>query len=258
MNTIKNLKITCLAEDTSPKRPFWGEHGLSILVEADDSKILFDSGASGDVLLHNSEKMGLDLSNIDYFILSHSHDDHSGGMTKIANFIKSKPMYCASDAFSEHMPNSKGLKEQFINTNFLTEPKEIIPGLFATAEKDGSYSPKPTKEINLVVNVENKGLVIIVGCSHQGLKTILADAKNLFPDIPVYSIIGGLHLKDSDDVEISGVINDFKNENIQVILPNHCTGFRAIGKMIAAMPNETEFISRTDSGTFHTGQTFEF
>lgn len=258
MNTTKKLKITCLVEDTSPKRPFWGEHGLSFLIEADDKKILFDTGWSGMVLKHNLEKLDNSLDDVDILFLSHSHDDHTGGLKEIADSFTAKPVFCATDAFSEYMPNNQENKSKLTNITYLTKNTEISPGIIAIRERAGFYSPKPTNEVNLVVNVEDKGLIIIIGCSHHGLENILTDAKSAFPNTPIYALVGGLHLKDSPDDQILKYIDLFGKEQIKLLLPNHCTGFNANKLLTEKMPECTKFISKTDTGTFHTGQVFIF
>lgn len=259
MNFISSLKITILVEDTAPKTPFYGEHGLSMLIEADKKKILFDTGYSGDALLHNTKALNFDISSIDSFALSHSHDDHSGGMSKVCHLIANKPMYCASDAFGIHMPQGENLKSRYTNIHFVTKNIEIMPGLWITKERPTINSPLKTYEINIVANLKGKGLVIIVGCAHHGLSTIIADAKEIFGNkIPIYALVGGLHLKNSTPEEIDAVINLFTKEQIQLLLPNHCTGFVPIKQLVNAMPQQTTLISKTASGTFHTGNIYEF
>lgn len=259
MKTLASLKITVLVEDTSPKVPFFGEHGLSLFIEADGKKILFDTGYSGNVLLHNAEKLNINLDTIDTFVLSHPHDDHSGGMGKVSHLIGHKPMFCTSDAFGVHMPNYELLKTHYTNVHPVTSNIEIIPGLWVTKERPTLNSPHKTNEINLVAHLEGKGLVVIVGCSHHGLPNIIADAKNAFHNqIPIYALIGGLHLKNSTAEEIANIITLFTQEKIQLLLPNHCTGFGPIKRLVDEMPLQTKLISSTASGTFHTGQTVEF
>lgn len=259
MPTLSALKITVLVEDTAPQEPFWGEHGLSLLIEADGKKILFDAGYSGDVLLHNAKTLNLELGTVDAFVLSHPHDDHSGGMEKVSHLIATKPMYCTSDAFGVHMPRYDILKKLYTNVHPVTENREIIPGLWVIKERPTINAPLKTYEINIVAHLEGKGLVIIVGCAHHGLQTIITDAKNAFNNqIPVYALIGGLHLKNSSPEDIVNVINLFTQEHIQVLLPGHCTGFQPIKQLVDKMPQQTTLISKTASGTFHTGKVFEF
>jgi len=258
MDTIKNLKITCLIEESAPRMPFWASHGLSMLIEADGKKILFDSGSYSDTLLHNISELKFSLSDIDYFFLSHTHDDHSGGIYGIRNSISSKEMICTSDAFSDKMPHNGELVEIMSNVKTNTEDREIAPGLVAIAEKD-SINPKyPVKEIALVGNLEEKGLIIILGCSHYGIENIIDDVKAKYPDTPVHAIVGGLHLKDSSIEEIKEIISIFKRENIKIILANHCTGFKALKELSSELPEATQFIADTVSGSFHSGKDFVF
>ena len=98
---IEELKIITLVEDSAPKRPFLGEHGLALWIKADRKNILFDTGFSGKALLHNIKAFGLKLENLDAFVLSHPHDDHSGGIKAILEELKNIPVYCISNAFDE-------------------------------------------------------------------------------------------------------------------------------------------------------------
>ena len=76
------MKVQCLVDNSvRPSSAFWGEHGLAFLIDADDGRrLLFDTGASGAVLLHNLESAGVDIGTIDAVVLSHSHPDHTGGL----------------------------------------------------------------------------------------------------------------------------------------------------------------------------------
>lgn len=256
--TIKKLKVTTIVEDTCPQRPLWGEHGLSFWIEADDNKILFDTGQSGEVLIHNLKVLDLDLNNLDAFILSHPHDDHSGGLRIIANYIKNVPMYCISNAFEEYIPNGKKISKLISKINYVKENLEIFPGVYIPQERDTINTPKLTKEINLVINLEGRGLIIIVGCAHHGLANIINDVKSLFQNrIPIYALFGGLHLKDAEEKEIIEIVNSLKDLGLKILAPNHCTGFNAIRTMAQTFPKEMEVVSKTDTGTFHTGKTIE-
>lgn len=256
--TINKLKITTLVEDTCPKRPFCGEHGLSLLIETNKNKVLFDTGFSGDVLIHNLSKLNIDLKQIDAFVLSHNHNDHGGGLGHIADLIKDKPMYCASNFHQGEITDSKEIAQKIPNIIFATEQKEIFPNIWVSKERDSINSNKPTKEINLIINLENKGLVVIVGCSHHGLENIIQDAKQLFDSkIPMYALIGGLHLKDNSSEEINQILNNLEKYNFKIIAPNHCTGFNALKIITDRFIEETTLIKNSDSGVFHTGMSIE-
>jgi len=254
IQTVKKLRIITLVENTCPAYSFWGEHGLSVWIEVDNKKILFDTGFSGEALLHNLKILKLDLRKLDAFVLSHPHDDHSGGLRLVANEIKDIPMYCISDVFSKYVPNRQEVAKQMSNINYVKEDLELFPGIYIPKERDTINSPEPTKEIDIVINLEKKGLVIIVGCAHHGLFNIINDAKLLFQNrIPVYAILGGLHLKGNNEEEIIKIVNFLKESGIKILAPNHCTGFNALRIMAKVLSKEMELVSKTDTGTFHTG-----
>lgn len=140
--------------------------------------------------------------------------------------------------------------------NYAKENLEIFPGVYIPKERDAINTRPPTKEINLVINLEEKGLVVIAGCAHHGLDNIINDAKLLFQNkLPVYALLGGLHLKNSKEEEIIEIISSLKDSGLRVLAPNHCTGFNALMIMAQTFPKETKLVSKTDTGTFHTGKT---
>lgn len=252
--TVKNLKITVLVEDTCPKRPFRGEHGLSLWIQTDNKNILFDTGFSGDVLIHNLKILELRLESIDAFVLSHPHDDHSGGLKLIAEKIKNVPMYCTSGAFEENIPEGERISEVMLSVHSLKERLEIFPGVWIPQERETINSPKPTKEINVVINLEGRGLVVVVGCAHHGLFNMISDAKSLAQNkVPLYALLGGFHLKDTEPEEMIKMVNSLKESGWKILAPNHCTGFKALKMMAEKLPDEMKQVVNTDTGTFHTG-----
>ncbi len=256
--TAKKIKITTLVEDTSPYRNLWGEHGLSFWIEVDNKKILFDTGQSGEVLIHNLKALNFDLRSIDSFILSHPHDDHSGGLQLIVNQIKDVPMYSVSNAFNEYVPNGEKISKIISKIHYVKKDLEIFPGIYVLQERDAINTSKLTKEISLVVNLEGKGLVIIVGCAHQGLINIINNVKFFSQNkIPIYALFGGLHLKDTKEEEIIEIINSLKNSGLKILAPNHCIGFSALKMMSQTFSQEMKLTNNTSTGTFHTGKTIE-
>lgn len=256
MKSVKKIKISTVVEDTSPKRFYKGEHGLSFWIEVDGKNILFDTGQSGKVMLENIKRLKLDIKSLDAFVLSHPHDDHSGGINLITTQIKNIPFYCVSNVFDEYVPNRKRLKKTLLNIQHVDKDTEIFPGIWLPKERVTLNRKYQTRETNLVINLKNKGLVVIVGCSHHGLINIIDDAKSLFSNkVPIYALIGGLHLKESTNKEIIDIVKFLIKEKIQILGPNHCTGFKAIRIMAELLPKEIKTIINTDTGTFHTGMT---
>jgi 7,8-dihydropterin-6-yl-methyl-4-(beta-D-ribofuranosyl)aminobenzene 5'-phosphate synthase len=92
------MKITCTVDNAvDPHSSFWGEHGVAFLIESDGARVLFDTGASGTVLLHNLEAQDIALDSIVAVVLSHAHPDHTGGLPALLERVPGLPVYAHSD-----------------------------------------------------------------------------------------------------------------------------------------------------------------
>jgi len=184
------MKVTIIYDNTVFKKGLRSDWGFSALVEVENiPKILFDTGANGKILLSNMEKLEIDPTSIDEVFISHFHLDHTGGLPE---FLK------VNDKVKIYVSSSLGLKNEVI----LKQPQKIHKNVFSTGELDG---------IEQSMGVEtDKGIVLIVGCSHPYMGHIL-DAARKFGKI--YGIIGGMH--GFSEFEL------FKD--LQLICPTHCT-----------------------------------
>lgn len=201
------MKIISLSENTS-KIGFGTEHGLSLYIEADNKKILFDFGASS--LFHkNAQLLGIDLSAIDFAVLSHGHNDHGGGLKYFLDINDRAPVYINSHAFEPHY-NAKGeyigldteLKssnrlvfiENELNINdYLTVfncnnlcPVAPINNCGHTYIKNGVSLPEDYCHEQYLLIKEKENRVLISGCSHKGILNIMDWVK------PTH-LIGGFH-----------------------------------------------------------------
>ena len=135
--------------------------GFSCLVEIEETKVLFDTGADGEILLYNMDKLNINPKDIDAVFLSHNHWDHTGGLQSLLNVKPDMKIY---------------------KPNFSSKPKEFLPNLITTgmlADIEQSLMIKTTK-----------GLVVIGGCSHPGLENILNVARK---QGKIYAVLGGFH-----------------------------------------------------------------
>lgn len=249
------LKITTLIEnkegDTSKLDT---EHGISLYIEVDNKKILFDTGQSGN-FVKNAKKLNIDLNDIDYVILSHGHYDHSGGFEKLVKeFSTDFKLFVGKGFFDkkysisagEYMYNGNFFDINFIKdhhidieyigedirnisekimimTNFQRDPNYENINQTMYIKKGEDYILDEFKdEISLVVDTE-KGLVVVVGCSHPGIVNILETIKNRIGK-DIYMLIGGTHLIKEDDEKINSVIEYLKENEIKRIAACHCTG----------------------------------
>ncbi|MCD6423378.1 MAG: MBL fold metallo-hydrolase [Elusimicrobia bacterium] len=168
--------------------------GFACLVEVENTpKILFDTGGNGAILLSNMEKLCINPMSIEAVFISHSHYDHTGGLSAFLNINNSVDVY---------VPNSFRGVRGGRNVIYITEPRQIYRNVFSTGELSGI-------EQAMIVKTE-KGLVVIDGCSHPGVDRIFQAAENFGK---VFALVGGLH-----------GFNNFKLlEKVEFICPTHCT-----------------------------------
>jgi len=225
--------IKILVEDDNEIK----EHGLSLMIEYDDKKILFDVGQS-DLFLRNGKKMGVDFTTLDLVVLSHGHYDHGNGLM----YLRDLTLLCHPEVFlKRYRPDGSyvGLnltkeeinkrfnlmtsKEPYFITNDICFLGEIMPKLTKYHLSDGTKDYIPDDSA-LVFNTK-KGLVIITGCSHSGIENIMLKAKEVFKENKIFALIGGFHLKEIDK-SLDDVINAMKN--IDQIYTGHCTSSKVI------------------------------
>lgn len=236
------------------------EHGLSFYIEENEKKIIFDTGQS-DYFIQNAQKLNIALNNIDAVALSHGHYDHSGGFRSLVKLTTSFNLFIgkgffekkhATDGISyEYLGNDfdeQFLSDRNINYKFVDEPmRQIVPGVFALTqfprihpdeninprfvlETGQGFVPDPfSDELCLAVDTE-KGFVVIVGCSHPGIKNILDAASTLLPKA-IYAVIGGTHLIEASQNSIEISVQYFNESKLGAIGVSHCTGEKAAQKL---------------------------
>jgi len=232
------MKLTIL-NDNEAGNNYEAEYGLSFLVE-DEKKILFDAGPS-DVFLRNAKKLGVNLDDIDFIVLSHGHWDHGNGL----KFIKNKKLICHPECFIKRYRKND---DSYIGLPFTLEqaknnfdlilskkPYKISENIVFLGEipRKNDFEAKKTafyKENNeedfvtddsAIAIKSNKGLIIIAGCSHAGICNIIEYAKKVTGSKKVHAVIGGFHLRKTDEVT-DKTIEYFRKEKIERIYPSHC------------------------------------
>ena len=249
--------ITCVVENTAqPGSPLWGEHGISFWIETNDGRVLFDTGQTSAVLLHNLALLGKQLSDINALVLSHAHNDHTGGLAAVLAERAGVSLYANPDIgrprFShrgEHyhdigLPMPVGALAQFADLRRHAEPAEVLPGVWTTGEirerpeLQGSsanlmvpaglgWQPDPYQDDLSIVVETQEGLVLICGCCHAGLLNTLAHVVRKFGRQP-FAVIGGTHLASAEGPALQHVVNVLKHDYEPMRLyPCHCTGQKA-------------------------------
>ena len=201
--------------DNEAKGSLKSDWGFSCMIEADNSKILFDTGASGDILSYNMKQLELIRESIDVIALSHEHWDHVGGLDAV---LHPEVEVYLPRSFSSEL--KKRIAKQVAKVIEVSGPGDITPGVHTTGELG-----LKTKEQSLVLETEG-GVVVLTGCAHPGLKNIV-DAATYFGD--VYGVIGGFH--GFDKLELL--------RGIKKIIPCHCTARKK--EIMAMYPEKVEW-----------------
>lgn len=190
------MKLTIVYDNDVYKKDIGlkSDWGFSCLIETADDAILFDTGARGNILLSNMEKLGIDPRMISKIVISHEHWDHSGGLQTLVPLVGDVELYrLGKKSPSENM--------QLVSAE---EPQNITEGMYTSGRLKG-----PVDEQSLVLKGK-KGWYVLVGCSHPGVETILKAAQQ-YGDI--IGLIGGLH----------GFNNFSILDGLDFTCPCHCT-----------------------------------
>ena len=262
-------KITLLV-DNKAETGLKYEHGLSIFIEYQGKRILFDNGQNEEALFYNAQKLNVSLTNLDLIILSHGHYDHSGNL---ATLLKTNPdalFYahpdCMQTRYSLHPnkpPHTISLTKNVMETltafpdkqkKFITSATEILPGMWLTGqiprlcdvEDTGGpfFLDKEKKQADLIhddmslwIETED-GIGVICGCCHSGLiNTLNHIKKQRCKPTAIKSLLGGLHLVSANQTRIDATIEYLNKENINNIYPAHCTGDNAMALLQAQCNN---------------------
>ncbi len=267
--------ITCLVNDeTQPGSGLKAEHGLSFLIEIEeDSDILFDTGASEQVLLHNASILDLEWRRVTMLVISHSHPDHTGGMRAFLSLVPGCKVFAHPAIFQGRfarrrwwrpkyigLPLSRREIEEYAELNLSSQPVEVAPQVWTTGEvasrleAEGrsarhlihtphGWAPDPYADDMALVLDASRGLVVVLGCCHAGLLNTLAHVRHIFGG-QIQAVLGGAHLLDLGEEEIDHLISILREEyGSPWLYLNHCTGKRALvalehafGELVKACP----------------------
>ena len=272
------------------------EHGFSAILEISythdksikTNKFLFDTGVSKDGIVHNSDVLGVNLTDIETIILSHGHFDHISGLISTLKRIE-KPIEIVvhPEAFLRRwliFPNGNKARLDFLDEeeiiqaggiirkvekisflprdenkpdkkeSIIVNNRVMITGEIPRVTEFEKGFPLQYKEENefelvpdplvkddqaLVMNIKDKGLLILTGCGHAGIINTIKYAKKVTGVRKIYSILGGLHLSGQGYEEsIPLTIAELKREDPRYIVPCHCTGWKAAYEIVNTMPEK--------------------
>lgn len=259
------MKLTVLTENTACRSDLEAVHGLSMLLETGNTRILLDVGP-GEEFARNAGLLGIDLSTVDLCVISHGHDDHGGGLGRFLRENDHAPVYLAEGAFDRHFA---GAEEIGLDMALQTHPQVQLAGpllelpggvtLFSKVPGDtlvpvansgllDEQGPDPFLHEQDMLIVEGDKLYLFGGCAHRGIVNILERAKELvgrYPDV----VVSGLHLAAGGTgrcMADEGYLDELSACLLKtgaMFYSCHCTGPVALHALQTRMPGRLEAIS---------------
>ena len=243
-------RVTILYDSFGKDSAMTMDWGFAALIEYDGKRILFDTGGNSDILARNVAAKNIDLTKLDFVVMSHRHGDHMGGLAYVLKVNPGGKIYAPkerSGVYGDDQPGSTwyrkdtslpaeqryygGTPPQNIhmgaawpgaNFQLIDKNTEIAPGMFLIALVSDKPGTMELKELSLVIKSPH-GAILIVGCSHPGIERIVQETVAIDPHISI--LLGGLHQIQAPDAEverIAAVLHD--QYKVDRVAPGHCTG----------------------------------
>jgi 7,8-dihydropterin-6-yl-methyl-4-(beta-D-ribofuranosyl)aminobenzene 5'-phosphate synthase len=264
------------------------EHGFSVLIDVGRGgrrgKVLFDTGLSRTGLLYNLDALEIDPADVGAIVLSHGHADHAMGLPGLIDRLGPRrlPLVLHPEAYLERkvvLPNGDEInlppprradlrREQIevveeVGPSLLVDGTLLVSGEVARttefergspiqwAKRNGVWEPDPLIKDDqcAIVNVRDKGLVIVTGCGHAGIINVIRNAQAITGIGRVYAVIGGFHLSGRlFEPIIPQTVAALQQIGPRYVVPGHCTGWSATQQIARAMPEA--FIPNSVGTTF--------
>lgn len=224
--------------------------GFSAFIEYGGKRILFDTGNNAEIFAHNVEAKGIDLTDLDFAVVSHRHGDHTSGLNYLMTVNPSVPIYVPKEnfgVFGAALPGTFYKRDESLppemryfdgrppetlhfgsawpegNFTWITETTEVAPGFHLILLKGSWGVDLDVMEISLAIDTPD-GIVLVVGCSHPTIETIVETASTLLGK-PIHLVLGGTHLLPAAPDEISRIAATLRDQwQVEWLAPVHCTG----------------------------------
>ena len=250
--------VTTLVENSVAQggKSLLAEHGLSFYIEAGERRILFDTGQNL-AISNNARELGIPLNNIDTVVLSHGHYDHTGGLQSLLECNPKLTLYAHPDVFSQKVkkrndnykyigiPIAKSaIENRGAAVKLDRNTVEIAPGVMTSGEiplindfeaveseffikADHAVIPDTLADDQALILDTEKGLVVLLGCSHRGVINTLDHVTHLTGKREIHAILGGLHLGAAAEGKLEKIMHRLRDFSPEIIGVGHCTGSRA-------------------------------
>ena len=242
-------QITILYDAFGKDSAMQKDWGYAALVEYGGKRILFDSGNNPEVLARNAKAKSIDLSKLDFVVMSHRHGDHMGGLAYLLKVNPSVKIYAPKEGFGVYgadLPSSFYRKDPSLppeqryyggappdvmrfgsawpgaNFQLVDKTVEIASDIYLISLVSDKLGTLELHELSLAIKTPD-GMVLVVGCSHPGIDKIVEAASTIDPRI--HLIVGGFHLVVASDADIQKIVTALHDTfHVQYVAPGHCTG----------------------------------
>ena len=242
-------QITVLYDAFGSTSTMQKDWGYAAFIEYGGKRILFDTGNNPEIFAQNAKAKGVDLTKLDFVVMSHRHGDHMGGLSYLLKVNPTVKIYAPKEGFGVYgadLPSSFYRKDTNLPPEqryYNGEPPEVMrfgsawPGanfqlvdnnieitddISLIALVSHERGTLELRELSLAINTPD-GMVIIVGCSHPGIDKIVEAASTINPRI--HLVAGGLHLLVASDSDIENIVTTLRDRfKVEYVAPGHCTG----------------------------------
>jgi 7,8-dihydropterin-6-yl-methyl-4-(beta-D-ribofuranosyl)aminobenzene 5'-phosphate synthase len=217
-SAVSSLTITIVYDNVASDAAFKPDWGFACFVEGIEKPTLFDTGTQPNILMHNMKLARVDPDKIECLVISHVHGDHTGGLAGVVGGKHLKAIYLPEELAPQQI---RLLELAKLEKSIVLSPLEIMPRVHLT----GAMGDRLIEQ-SMIIDTK-QGLVIITGCSHPGIVSILRKAKEILHK-DIYLVLGGFHLIDHTDAQVKEIIGSFKTIGVRYCGASHCTGEKAI------------------------------
>ncbi|MGA2479481.1 MAG: MBL fold metallo-hydrolase [Spirochaetia bacterium] len=276
LTTVRSLRFTILVDDSLGNPDLQSEHGLSVWIDADHFRVLFDTG-QGTMALQNARRLGFEPAEIDAIAISHGHYDHTGGMLATLAACQKAHVFLHPEALRGRHASSAGgtvravgfplgagelfaTRKEYVH--WTTAVTHLHPAVFTTGEIPRTYpaevpagkffldaecrNPDPFRDEQALAFETGEGVMVFLGCSHAGVHNALECALNHSRSGRLRAVVGGMHLGKASPEAVMQLADEIEKLHPQLVCPCHCTGNAAREQLKRRFP-DAYFEVRTGS-----------